>query len=173
MLRSLSVLLPVRNVQATLDCQVAHILEIAGDLAERIELLIMDDGSSDHTVEVAYHLATRYPQVQVLRSGRQRGFPCTIEQGLARATGDVVLFHTGVGGGEHPECAEVEQLLSLHHTLPERNGSWRAAGLDRDGWQAVAGEELAEVRLRADQRSLIKTRPPNFLTKLRKLAWGE
>jgi glycosyltransferase involved in cell wall biosynthesis len=173
LLRSLSVLLPVRNVQATLDSHVAQILEIAGDLAERVELLILDDGSSDYTVEVAHHLAMRYPQVRVIRSGQQRGFSSIIEQGLTRATGDVVLFHTGVGAGEPPACTALEPLVGLHHALPEDVSSRQSPGIGGDGWQAVAGEELAAVRLRADQKSLIKTRAPNFLAKLRELAWGE
>ena len=44
---SLSVLLPVKNAQATLAATVQEILDVAADLSERFELLILDDGSSD------------------------------------------------------------------------------------------------------------------------------
>ena len=53
MKKSLSVLLPVHNVEMTVSDTVHQTLEIASDLAERFELLIIDDGSSDeffHTV---------------------------------------------------------------------------------------------------------------------------
>ena len=48
--RSLTVLLPVRDAQSTLAATVAQVLEMASDLNERFELLIIDDGSSDATM---------------------------------------------------------------------------------------------------------------------------
>jgi hypothetical protein len=109
----------------------------------------------------------------VIRSGRAQGFSCIIDQGLTRATGDVVLVHAGVGRGELSPRAVLESLAGLHQVLPQGSGSSRSTHTERNGWQAVAGAELAAVRLRADQKARIHTRPPNFLARLRELAWGE
>lgn len=63
----LTLLLPVRNAQASLSRDVARILEIAADLSPCFELLILDRGSTDATEEVADELARSYPQVRTAR----------------------------------------------------------------------------------------------------------
>ena len=44
---SLSILVPAYNVQATLGSHVGRLLEVAGELTGRFEILIIDNGSSD------------------------------------------------------------------------------------------------------------------------------
>ena len=68
--RSLSVLLPVKDVQATLSDSVHEILDVAADCGERFEVLIIDDGSTDATSEVAHELSRHYPQVRMLSPRR-------------------------------------------------------------------------------------------------------
>ncbi len=71
--RSLTVLLPVRDAQSTLAATVTEVLEMASDLSERFELLIIDDGSSDATSEVARELSRHYPQIRTLRHDQAVG----------------------------------------------------------------------------------------------------
>ena len=60
---SVTVLLPVYNAQHRLERQVAEILDVLPELTSRFELMIIDDGSTDDSFEVARHLALKYPQV--------------------------------------------------------------------------------------------------------------
>jgi glycosyltransferase involved in cell wall biosynthesis len=90
--RSLSVLLPVQNVQSTLTAMVLELLEILPELTTRFELIIIDDGSADATSEVADDLAARYPQVQRLFHVRPLGRSEAVRTGLRRATGDVIFL---------------------------------------------------------------------------------
>ena len=69
MQRSLSVLLPVKDAQATLTASVHELLEVAADSSDRFELLIIDDGSTDATSEIAHELTYHYPQVGLIRHG--------------------------------------------------------------------------------------------------------
>ena len=96
--RSLTVLLPVRDAQSTLAATVTEILEMASDLSERFELLIIDDGSSDATSEVAQELSRHYPQIRTFRHGQPLGEEAALRCGLAQSRGDVVL----VRDGPHP-----------------------------------------------------------------------
>ena len=96
--RSLTVLLPVRDAQSTLAATVAEILEMASDLSERFELLIIDDGSSDATSEVAHELSRHYPQIRTLRHDKPLGEEAALRSGLAQSRGDVVF----VRGGRRP-----------------------------------------------------------------------
>ena len=54
--RSLTALLPVRNAEATLLETVAEWLDVLPELTSRLELVIIDDCSSDATIEIADEL---------------------------------------------------------------------------------------------------------------------
>lgn len=92
---SLSVVLPVHNAERTLTQHVSHLLDLLPDLAARFEVLIVDDGSTDHTEEVALDLAQQYPQVKVVRHPRRLGIEAAAQTGAARTLGDMVIVHAG------------------------------------------------------------------------------
>jgi cellulose synthase/poly-beta-1,6-N-acetylglucosamine synthase-like glycosyltransferase len=89
--RSLSILLPVHNAQAALADMVAEVLEVASDLTPSFELVIIDDGSTDATSEVADELTRHFPQVRMIRHHHHLGRHKAVRTGIAISRGDVVL----------------------------------------------------------------------------------
>ena len=94
--KSLTVVLPVYNREASLGRSVAEILELASELTRRFEILIIDDGSTDATFEVAEELAGKFPQISVRRHRHRRGLGATLEMAGRRLSSDVVIVHDGV-----------------------------------------------------------------------------
>lgn len=88
---TLSIVLPVRNAHATLADQVHELLELAQELTNRFELLIVDDGSTDHTDEVAEDLSRRFPQVTYVRHSRTLGYAAAVKTALDRTNGETIL----------------------------------------------------------------------------------
>lgn len=95
MQRSLTILLPVRDDQSQLAERVHRILDVLSDLSNRFELIIIDDGSADATIEVADELAGRYPQITALRHTQSLGKAEAIRSGMRQSSGDIVLVHDG------------------------------------------------------------------------------
>ena len=93
--KSLSVVVPVHNAERNLTQRIGRLLEVLPDLVAKFEVLIVDDGSTDQTMEVASELSQQYPQVRVARHAKQRGIEASAQTGAAHTTGDVVIVHAG------------------------------------------------------------------------------
>ena len=89
---SLSALLPVHNAQSTLEAAVSEILEVLSELTNRFELVVVDDASTDATIEVIPELAACYPQIRVAHHGSPLGRTAAIRTGLAHSAGEVLFF---------------------------------------------------------------------------------
>jgi len=96
--RSLSAILPVRNAEATLCTRVLDLIEILPELTGRFELVVVDDCSSDATIEVADELRAAYPQLIAIRHAAPKGRAATIRTGLDHSSGEIV-FLTDEGCG--------------------------------------------------------------------------
>lgn len=97
MKNTLSLIMPVRNCESTLARHVARWLEIVPELTQRFEVLIVDDGSTDHTFEVAEELSREYPQIRALRNSVSRGTQQAVRTGMEQARGDVVFVQDEQG----------------------------------------------------------------------------
>ena len=91
--KSLTILLPVHNAQGTLARQITTLLDFLPEISTEFEILIVDDASTDSTVDVALDLARRFPQVRVLRQSQRLGHQRAIEAGLARSSGEIVFIN--------------------------------------------------------------------------------
>ncbi len=112
---SLSLLLPVHNSQNTLHDNVHQVVEILPDLTNWFEILIIDDGSTDATCEIAYELARNYPQVLVNRNAKALGWAATIATKSLESRGDFLMIHDG----GHLKTDDVVGLWRLRKGIAE------------------------------------------------------
>lgn len=83
----LSVVVPVYNEEATLGEVVRKLLSVPCLL----EVIIVDDCSTDGTGAVARQLAERHPQVRLVRHARNAGKTAALKTGFALTTGEIVI----------------------------------------------------------------------------------
>ena len=87
----LSVVMPVFNELATVREIVARV--VAVDVGMELELVLVDDGSTDGTRDLYDGIVAEHPQVPILVElhERNRGKGAALRTGFARTSGDIVL----------------------------------------------------------------------------------
>jgi glycosyltransferase involved in cell wall biosynthesis len=93
-----SVVMPAHDEEAALGRVVADV--IAAVPSQELEILIVDDGSTDGTWREIQALRSEYPNVRGLRFTRNFGHQAAILAGLTAAQGDAVIVMDS--DGQHP-----------------------------------------------------------------------
>ena len=88
---TVTVILPVCDLQDMLKDRVHRILDALPELTSQFEVMIVDHGSSDETLEVAAELSTSFPQVDFLDGSGDA--ESAVEDGLRRTSGEVIFVH--------------------------------------------------------------------------------
>jgi len=88
---SLTIILPFFNGEQIVAPHVAAALELATELTPRFEIAIVDDGSTDHTEEIACDLALRYPQIHVARHYERRGMNAAVRTAMMSTWGEIAI----------------------------------------------------------------------------------
>jgi glycosyltransferase involved in cell wall biosynthesis len=90
----LSVVLPAMNEQDNIGRLLDRALEDLPGVAENFEIVVVDDGSTDGTLDVVSGFLTEHhPRVRLLRHATNRGYGAALRSGLDKARGDL-LFYT-------------------------------------------------------------------------------
>ena len=84
----LSVVMPVFNERATLQQVVERVLAVPLS----VELLCVDDGSRDGSVEILAQLQAQFPQLRVFLQPHNMGKGAALRRGILEATGDYVII---------------------------------------------------------------------------------
>ena len=92
----LSYFFPAHNEEANIEGLVAEALEMLPALAERFEIIAVDDGSRDATPRLADELARRHPDlVRVVHHPTNLGYGAALRSGFAAARYDLIAFTDG------------------------------------------------------------------------------
>jgi glycosyltransferase involved in cell wall biosynthesis len=126
--RSISVVLPVLNEAESLSKLLPRIAEVLAQAEVEWEIVVVDDGGSDHLAQVLLEFETRRPRcnVQLLRLSRNFGKEAALTAGLRAARGDAVICMDG--DGQHPPAMLARMIAQ-----------WR------DGYDMVIGVQRARA----------------------------
>ncbi|MDX1946858.1 MAG: glycosyltransferase family 2 protein [Pirellulaceae bacterium] len=106
----LSIIVPVRNAESFLADQVAHLLDVLPDLTSKFEIVVIDDASSDQTVELVRELACQYPQLRLICHRQPQGSAAAIRTGMQWAQSKTVFV---VEDSSFPSPTDLRRLWSL------------------------------------------------------------
>jgi glycosyltransferase involved in cell wall biosynthesis len=146
----LSIVIPAYNEAGRIDSSLEAILGYARSKTFPIEILLVDDGSTDRTVEVA----SRYPEVSVLRNRRNHGKGYSVRHGVLEARGELVLF---TDADLSSPIEEADKLL---------------AALETSGASAAVGSRALERKLIGVHQSPVREWGGRFFNLLVRIFTG-
>jgi glycosyltransferase involved in cell wall biosynthesis len=118
----LTVIIPARDAASDLPGQLEALSSQRWD--GEFEVLVVDNGSNDDTVEVAKRFQTRFAALRVVEAGPGGGQARARNMGAREATGDELVFL------DADDVADVGYLEAVHRALQEH--ALVAARLDCD-----------------------------------------
>lgn len=108
---TLSVVVPTYNASRYLE----QVLQAIVDQSfQPLEVIVIDDGSTDNSVEVMERVCRRASIVKLLRNERNMGVVFTLHRGLQAAVGDYVYF-ASTSDRVLPSFFEKSMELLAHH----------------------------------------------------------
>jgi len=89
---SISIVIPAFNEATRLSNTLDRVLDFVGKQGWNVEIVVVDDGSSDATADIVRAYAGKSPIVRLLSNPGNRGKGFSVRNGVLKATGDIVLF---------------------------------------------------------------------------------
>lgn len=94
---SISIAIPAYNEQASLEAVTREVVATLDAMEHEYEVLIIDDGSTDETGEIADRMAEKYEHVSAIHHHPNQGLGAVYRTAFTHATGDYVTIIAGDG----------------------------------------------------------------------------
>lgn len=112
-LPELSVFFPFWNEEKNVESVVLSALAVVDAVADKWEIIIVDDGSSDNTLKIAEELEKSHANVKIITHQPNRGYGAALKEGLANSIYKYVVFTDGDGQFDFREVDKfIEQIGS-------------------------------------------------------------
>ncbi len=90
--KSISVILPAYNEEATIKDTVTTIHDFLSSTFNNFEIIVVNDGSSDKTAEIVNNMFDRIKGLKLLTNSRNRGKGYSVRKGVLSASYEYVMF---------------------------------------------------------------------------------
>ena len=110
---SISAFFPAYNDAGTISSMVITVLLTLRELTDDYEVIVVNDGSQDHTAAVLDELARVYPdEVRIIHHPQNRGYGGALRTGFYSATKDWVFYTDGDAQYDPRELKNLAALVS-------------------------------------------------------------
>jgi glycosyltransferase involved in cell wall biosynthesis len=104
----LTIFFPCFNEEQNVERVTCEALAAADQVSDDYEIIIVNDGSSDRTAEVADKLAEKHPQVRAIHHDVNKGYGAALQTGFKNASKELVFYTDGDG---QFKIEEIKELL--------------------------------------------------------------
>ncbi len=121
----MSICIPAFNEENSLRQAVEELISTLSGRVKELEVIIIDDGSNDYTLQTAEEIAKEYSQVKIIRHNRNLGIGVCYRDALSIAKGEYFTWFPG----DHENSAE-QFIASLPHLNQDTVVSYYHVGGD-------------------------------------------
>ncbi|PYT07022.1 MAG: glycosyltransferase family 2 protein [Acidobacteria bacterium] len=107
---SISVFFPAYNDAGTIASMIVLADRTLRRLTEDYEVIVVNDGSRDHTAQVLSEMESLYPRLRVINHPSNRGYGSALRTGFANASKDWIFY---TDGDAQYDVRELEKLVPL------------------------------------------------------------
>lgn len=128
---SFSVCMPAFNEEENLRGAADDLIKTLSFYVKEIEIIIVDDGSTDNTLRVAKEIAQEYPEAKVLHHKKRLGIGACYHDALAVARGDYFSWFPADhenSAAEFIKCLPYltnATIVTCHHLGQDPRSVWR------------------------------------------------
>lgn len=133
----LSIVVPARNEAENIGALVDGIAQAMADLAP-YEIIVVDDGSTDLSVQVLTEKAAAMPQLRLIRHDRSGGQSAAVHSGVLSAVAPIILTLDGDGQNPPEELPKLAAVL-----LGDRSGRIGLVAGQRVGRKDTFSKKMA------------------------------
>lgn len=110
-LSELSIFFPFWNEEKNIEQVVKKAIPVAEKVADKWEIIIVDDGSSDKTLAIARKLQMANPNLVVVSHAKNRGYGGALKSGFTKAKYDFIVFNDGDGQFDFSEVTKLIEKI--------------------------------------------------------------
>jgi glycosyltransferase involved in cell wall biosynthesis len=111
---AISVFFPCYNEQQNIGRTVENAIEVLEKLNADFEIMIVDDGSSDKTGQIADDIADRESRIKVVHHQRNLGYGAALQSGFRAARKELVFYTDGDGQFDMNEMPPLLPLMEQY-----------------------------------------------------------
>lgn len=102
----LSIFFPFWNEGKNIEAVIGKAIPIAKKVAKKWEIIMVDDGSSDNTFEVAKRLESKNSNLRLISHQPNRGYGAALKEGFDNARYKLIVFNDGDGQFDFSEVTK-------------------------------------------------------------------
>jgi dolichyl-phosphate beta-glucosyltransferase len=126
-----SLVIPAYNESTRIGATLDKVLSYISAEGWNVEIIVVNDGSTDNTAELVRGFQQRYPALRLLENPGNRGKGYSVRAGMLHATGDVLVFSDADLSSPIYEVGKL--LMAIHRGADVAIGSrWLDADLQTE-----------------------------------------
>ncbi len=106
---SLSVFFPAYNEEANIETTLKKAVLVLPQVAKEWEILVIDDGSTDHTGAIVKKMAIKIPGLKLITHSPNRGYGAALKSGLYQSRFPLIVFTDADG---QFDFAEIDKFFA-------------------------------------------------------------
>jgi glycosyltransferase involved in cell wall biosynthesis len=131
-LASLSIFFPCYNDAGTIPTMVIRAAQTARQVTDDFEIIVLDDGSKDDSVQVLNELKCAIPQLRVIEHDQPSGYGGNVRAGIAASTKEWVFY---TDGDAQYDAREIKSLVAALRPGVDVVNGWKLKR--HDPWHRV------------------------------------